>query len=90
MPMLFEDAEDTRFTFGKYAGSTIGDVADCDILYLDWLYDEMRESLPSPGSGSRRLVYEALDVYMSDEAVKSEVDSALFEKELAEEDMFDD
>lgn len=34
------DADDIILGFGKYKGRTLGEIADADVLYLDWLRDQ--------------------------------------------------
>ena len=82
MSKTFEEAEDTVVTFGTYSGNTIGDIADQDILYLDWLYGEMTSSPPKPYEARRVSVYEALKVYMEDSAVQDEVEEAMAERDF--------
>ena len=82
--MDFQKAEDTVVLFGKYVGSTIGDIADQDILYLDWLYGEFESNPPSPADTRSNSVYQALIVFMNDSAVQSEVESAMANREFDE------
>lgn len=35
--------EDRTMPFGKYRNKTLGEIADADILYLDWLNDPERK-----------------------------------------------
>ncbi len=79
--MPFSQAEDTVVPFGKYKGSTIGDIADEDILYLDWLVGEMEDDPPSVYDGQRFPVYRALRTYMENPAVQAEAESVRIEDE---------
>ena len=36
------NASEIRMPFGKYRNCTLGDIADADLLYLDWLNDPER------------------------------------------------
>jgi len=36
-------ANDVIMPFGKYKGKTLGEIADIDLLYLDWLNDPSRK-----------------------------------------------
>ena len=36
-PMTLDQAKRVRIQFGKYAGRTLEEIADEDVLYLDWL-----------------------------------------------------
>ena len=35
--MNVKSAEAVVMPFGKYKGATLGEIADADVLYLDWL-----------------------------------------------------
>jgi len=37
--MTYDEAKDMAMPFGKYKGKTLAEIAEADVMYLDWLND---------------------------------------------------
>lgn len=69
----FEESEDYTITFGKYKSSSIGDVADTDILYLVWLKGEMSKKHIRHKDSYQYQLYAHLRRYLADPDVRDEI-----------------
>ena len=77
--MTFEEASDYKLDFGKYRGMKIDEVAETDagLKYLDWITGQEW--------ASGRLA-EALTVYLSNPAIRQELDWVMETNEPSPED----
>lgn len=68
------DALNTRIFFGKYKGSTLQEILECDPQYLQWLYDV----------GTEGSLFQSLSIIREEiaEAVKLEESSLADEIDL--------
>ncbi len=72
--MEFRAAAEFKLSFGKYKGKTLDRIAETDegLLYLDWLLGERDNERGD--SRSKDVVSDALYSYLSDNAIRSELD----------------
>lgn len=69
----FEESEDFVINFGKHKGSSIGDVADVDIMYLVWLSEEIGKHPPAKADSPQGQLWTHLNRYISDPNVQDEI-----------------
>lgn len=77
--MTFGEAKRHRLSFGKYSGLTLDVVAETDagLKYLDWLTETKH---------TEQGLDEALEVYLSDPTIASDLGKILAGEEPEEED----